>query len=380
MADNDGPRRVALLMDAASAYTRSVLRGVYRFIIPNRPWAIRRLDYNPRSLSILERWQPCGIIALLETPQAADRVLGLGKHLVDVAGAIGDPQWPQVRADDIAVGRMAGEYLLGKGLRSLAFFANQRADWVVRRKKGFCDYLNRHGIVPLILDVDSRRPSDETKILKWLTLLPKPAGVFACDDAGAFELAEFCRLAALGVPHQVSLLGVDNDRLLCNLGFPPLSSVQMPIVEIGFRAATLLEALMSGGRRPLKHLELKPVGVFSRQSTDTVAVGDPQAAQALRYIRDHIKQPIGVADILLEMSVSRRSLEQRVRKSLGHTILTEINLVRIEKAKPLLAETDLKLTQIAKNVGFASAQQLCRVFRRAINMTPGHFRRQCKHL
>ena len=49
--------------------------------------------------------------------------------------------------------------------------------------------------------------------------------------------------------------------------------------------------------------------------------------------------------------------------------------VRINAAKELLADTDQKINDIAKEVGFSSQQRFNDIFKKYENMTPLHFRK-----
>ena len=61
---------------------------------------------------------------------------------------------------------------------------------------------------------------------------------------------------------------------------------------------------------------------------------------------------------------------------LGRTIHQEIDRVRIQRAKTLLAETNLPIKQIAQQAGFQTVQYLTRTFRRLTGDTPAAFRRR----
>jgi LacI family transcriptional regulator len=60
----------------------------------------------------------------------------------------------------------------------------------------------------------------------------------------------------------------------------------------------------------------------------------------------------------------------------GRSILEEIRRVRIERARFLLAQTDLPLHAVAERAGFTDAKRFSTVFRQATEQTPGAYRRQ----
>ena len=76
--------------------------------------------------------------------------------------------------------------------------------------------------------------------------------------------------------------------------------------------------------------------------------------------------------------VSRRALEIRFRKTLGRTILSEIQRIRLERAKRLLLETDLPLPAVAESAGFGTPSYLVQVFRQNVGITPARYRVQVR--
>jgi len=68
---------------------------------------------------------------------------------------------------------------------------------------------------------------------RWLSGLPKPVGIMACnDDAGGSPRS--LPASETAVPEEVAVIGVDNDELLCDLSDPPLSSVALGAERAGF--------------------------------------------------------------------------------------------------------------------------------------------------
>jgi LacI family transcriptional regulator len=119
---------------------------------------------------------------------------------------------------------------------------------------------------------------------------------------------------------------------------------------------------------------LPPMSVVVRQSSDIVAVEDADVGRALRYIRQHATEPIGVEDVLREVAVSRRKLERDFQRVIQRTIFAEIRRLRIEKAMRLLATTDLPMPAIAEQSGFEGARRLAVVFRQMTRQTPTEYR------
>jgi LacI family transcriptional regulator len=217
---------------------------------------------------------------------------------------------------------------------------------------------------------------ERKSIAAWLNTLPKPVGIMTGNDVRGMQVLETCILQKIPVPDEAAVVGVDDDQLLCELSNPSLSSVAWNLEKAGFRAAELLDGLMSGRNACPQRIEVDPLWVVSRQSTDVVAVEDQEVAAALRFIRQNANKPIGVNDVVAQISLSRRSLELRFENCLGRTIRTEIERMRIMRTKQLLQETDMSVAKIGQVAGFSSLSYLCKVFHRETGETPAQYRRR----
>jgi LacI family transcriptional regulator len=220
----------------------------------------------------------------------------------------------------------------------------------------------------------ARGPASKAFTL-WLRRLPKPVGVFACNDVVGAELLDFAGGLGIAVPEQMAVVSVDNDDLFCDLCWPPLTSIIPDPVRAGYEAASLLERLMAGQRVPDEPIFISPLGIATRQSTDVLAVDDPDIALAMKFIRDYACDGIDVRDLLRHVPLSRRVLEKRFRDLLGRSPHEEILNVKLARAKQFLLETDLNLAAIAERTGFRHMEYLCVAFKRATGKTPGAFRR-----
>jgi LacI family transcriptional regulator len=284
--------------------------------------------------------------------------------------------------DDEAIGRMAAEHLLSLGLRSFACYGYPIPGYSLNRQEVFERYLAGQGfrcdrfrwpINPPEL-VHEDRP--DPHLMAWVQSLPKPVGLFAVTDQLGWELTEVCHLAGLPIPDQVAVIGVDNDEMLCELAWPPLTSVIVNSMRIGYEAAALLDRMMSGDPPPAKPVLIAPLGVAARQSTNLLAVEDVGVAKALHFIRSHLGDNISVRDVVKASAVSRRSLERRFKEILRRSIRQEIHRARIEEACRLLATTHRKVQQISEILGFSYPQRFYLAFRKATGVSPAQWRRK----
>lgn len=132
---------------------------------------------------------------------------------------------------------------------------------------------------------------------------------------------------------------------------------------------------MSGEEVPVTEYFIPPVSIAVRQSTDVLAVSDPQIAKALRFIREHACERIGVKHVLQHCPMARRALEMRFKKLLGRSPHEEIVRVQLNRVKELLVGTQLSVAEIADRTGF-DPEYISVVFKQQNGMTPTEFRKQ----
>ena len=372
-------RQVALLIETSNAYGRGLLQGVVHYIREHQPWSFYLMEQGRGDdpPEWLENWQGDGIIARIETRRIADAVLRANVPAVDVSAARLAPALPWVETDDEQIARMAFEHLLERGFKHFGYCGDARFNWSVWREHHFRTQAEaaRQTVHCYAAGQSAGDLGAQARDLRqWLRELPKPVGIMACYDIRGQQLLDACRSEGLAVPAEVAVVGVDNDALLCELASPPLSSVIPNTLRTGYEAAALLNRIMARKRvAPKAHL-IPPLGVAARQSTDVLAVEDRDIARAVQFIREHACAGINVGDVLRAVPLSRRVLEQRFQRMLGHTPREEILHVRLNRVKQLLMETDLPLYLIADRTGFEHVEYLSVVFKRETGKTPSGFR------
>jgi LacI family transcriptional regulator len=190
---------------------------------------------------------------------------------------------------------------------------------------------------------------------------------------------EACDVGGIQVPHEVAVLGGEYDFLSCTISKPQLSSIDHAPRRVGFTAAEILSRMLDGEPPPHEPVLLPPSRIISRQSTDTVAIGDELLAAAVQFIKRHCNKKIQVRDILREVPISRRVLEKGFQKWLGRSPAEEIRRIRVDQAVQMLCDTSWSMPRIASAVGFVLPELLTRAFRRELGMTPSEFRKRHLH-
>ncbi len=368
---------MALIVESSIAYGRGVLRGIARYLKERGPWSIflEQRELGAALPDWIGRWKGDGIITRSDDPRLARTglpMVGLFDRVERRA------RTPMILNDNRAVGRIAAQHLLDRGLRHLAFHGVRGEHWSEERLSGVEEVARAAKVTLAIHPSGGRWEAQQERLRRWIASLPKPLGLVATNDIHGLRALDACRRGGLAVPEEVAVVGADDDRELCELSDPPLSSVAFNPERAGYEAAALLDRLMRGGRAPAGPTLVAPLGVSTRQSTDILAIADPYVAKALHFIRRHALEGIDVGSVLREVPLSRRALEHRFVKHLGRTPKAEIQRLRIDRAKALLATTDLAVRRISDQLGFHQPAYLSSLFRKATGRTPAAFRRESR--
>jgi LacI family transcriptional regulator len=372
MADMAKPRAIGLAVDTIGSFGREVIHGVMEFCHRNPHWVIAM---EPRFWAYEEmpepdKWSVDGLIIQAYRPELFEKIRAMGKPAMNVSNFCrGDFGVPTVVPDDPSIGEMAAEYLLSLGMAHFGYCTNGRFEYGRLRGEAFKKRLAVEGAICHECDTAS------TEIGPWLDSLPKPVAVFCCNDAWAHRLLSAARKYGIRIPEQVAVLGVDDDELLNTVGACPLSSIAIPAAKVGFEAARLLEAALDGIAAPLL-TTLPPLCVVPRTTTDVACVDDAYVAKGLQFIKANAARAIQVDDVVEHLSISRRSLERRFLRTIGHSVGSEIRRAHVERAKQLLIATTLSIEEVATASGFTSATLLGVVFRKYVGEAPTGFRRQ----
>ena len=285
---NSMPHVVILLESTYPTHTQ-ILRGILRFTQLHAPWT---LDVRtgragePTSFGA-EKWKVDGIIANRLPPELS-ALIRRHRTPTIVMNDIGREVRPIARilCDNAAIARLAAETLAGKGFENFAFVGERSGiHWSVARERVFADEIARRGFPCRVYPTDEGGGAEDGRRLQdWLRALPRPTALFAAYDIRARQVLDACHAAGLSVPDDIAILGVDDDEVICETATPALSSIPLSMADAGFRAAELLDRVMSTGRRPRGAADIIFTGtrVVARRSTARGAVTTRSCAGAAR--------------------------------------------------------------------------------------------------
>ena len=375
-----------LLLAPGREFSRGLRRGIVEYATKHGPWILLEPEPSyvraPTARGHLHGLHKLGADGVIVSASLRKQIGALRlPAVVAVETERRLRRGYQVVCDNEAIGSLGAKTLLGLGLQQFAYCGWGTLEFSVQRLEGFRRTLEDFDRPVYIYDSAPREAAsswhaETLRLARWVTSIPKPIGVMACNDDRARMLAEICLMEHITVPDEVALLGVDDDESICKSARPALSSIALATEQAGYEAAGLLAAIMAGSKPATPSVKVAPTHAVARRSTDVLAIEDLHVGRALRYIRENSNRKLQVADLLAVSGVSRRALQDAFLKALGRTPLEEIHNSRVVYIARLLVETDLPVSKIAEAAGFAIDAHLSRFFARRAGMSPLAYRKK----
>lgn len=378
-----GRRRRVVVLGLTNPDTGyAVLRGVVRAAREQGNWHVRVGSAVEAELSTGLRPRVDGALVFVSAAGHVGRLVGWGIPVVAVNF------WPEagmrlagvVVPEEREVGPRVAEHLWSRGFRRflyvgfdhpasharLAGFAE-----AVRRLRGELRVRGRHWTW--------RRATSEAFVAAALRGERMPVGVFAFNDEIGQTVIDAAIRLGRRMPDEVAVVGADNAGLHWELSAVPLSSVDLRLDELGYRAGRRLAAAMRGEDLGEVVERVDPGGVVVRMSSDVLAIEDGVVADALRLVRSEACESLTAAEVIARApEVSRSTLERRFRRVVGRSIGEEIRRVRLEVARGLVESGELSLTEVAARCGFSDLPHLTRQFTRTFGRSPSAWRREAR--
>jgi LacI family transcriptional regulator len=377
--------RVAVLVETSTTWGRNILAGIISYTRTHGRWQIFVEERgSTEHLQLPARWKCDGVIARIATPRMAKELQTKNFPVVNVSSIqLDGAKFPRVCNNHEASAQLAVDHFLERGFRHFAYFSLIGLGYVATHQEAFERGVQAGGGD---LSIFTARPQtgaepdwrlDLKKLGEWLRNLPKPVAILCWNASSAREIVFACHQVGLQVPEEVAVLCQAYDEVLCEAAQIPISGVRVAADTIGFQAAKLLEGLMRGKNPPKQPHFISPLSIISRQSTDTLAVRDSALVKALSYIRQQATLPVRVDEVARHAGVSRRALERKFLEVLQRSPAEELRRFQLDRARQLIADTNLAMPDIAEKSGFGSQAYLSAIFRKHFNQTPLQFRRDC---
>lgn len=380
---NRKKRRVALLIDTSTTWGRGLIQGIARYARESADWSLTveaRGVFEKKALPY--NWVGDGVIGRLTSAEIIESIRQSGVPAINCSQIrIPGSDFSQVTTDESLVGRLAAEHLLERRFSSFGYYGPpHRPHYTDQIYASFAKGVDQAGRSLSVFQPDRYFVTGESshddlrRIERWFEELEMPAGVLTWNAWGAQCMATACELLGVRIPEEIGILAGENDDLISMVAPISLSSIDHNPQRVGWHAASALHRIFQGApARDVGEL-LPPASIVMGDTTRGVPLRDPAINLAVRFINDHLDEPIGVVDIAKAAGVSRRALEVRFRDDRGRSPGEELRIARIARARQLLVSGRQTLNEIANQTGFCSATVLSRAFTRVVGVSPRTYR------
>ncbi|SDD37775.1 AraC family transcriptional regulator, arabinose operon regulatory protein [Paenibacillus sp. UNCCL117] len=101
---------------------------------------------------------------------------------------------------------------------------------------------------------------------------------------------------------------------------------------------------------------------------------DPRIRETLRYLSEHMKEPIRIDTLAQSVSLSPSRLSHLFKAQTGFTILEALNRMRVQQAALLLTHTDRTALEVSFDVGFHNYNHFANQFRKVFGIAPSKYK------
>jgi LacI family transcriptional regulator len=220
------------------------------------------------SLPVAQRLDGLIVMSLPFDEQVAERLLD--RDLATVLVEFARPAFSSLEIDNAEGGRMAGEYLAGRGCTRCAFVGEEQAASLAeiqcaQRLAGYRQALAGAGLqlpdeyislAPYGVDEARRQAHD------LLNFPEPPDAIFAHSDVQAIGVLKAARDRGLSVPDELAVIGFDDVEVADYVG---LTTVRQPLVESGHVAVRLLLERLNHPEGSVQKVTL-PLSIVQRET------------------------------------------------------------------------------------------------------------------
>ena len=376
--------KIAVIVENSSEYGRQIIDGIADYARKRRDW--RLVWGNPRNPDAAGLLAGCdGAIARVVTDDMALLLRKTGLPVVDIFCMHECPDFYGVDSDHVTIGRMAAGHFLAKRHTSLAFAGFIGVPFSDLRLEGFSEALHGKDIDPAVMTsamMNDHRTFFNDQIVnvvesrpleKWIRQLPRPTALFAANDLMALQVSRLAEKNGIRIPADLLVLGVDDDRQLCAFAGTPMSSIDPNAFEVGRSAARILAAAMRNPPERKLHpiYRVHPKTIVERASTQHHGVSPEWLADALGFIDASLDRPLSTSDVVAHTGLSHVAVGKMFQKKLGVSPQRYINKLKMDAARRMLESGgDVRVKEVAAQLGFSSLAYFCNVYRQYWGCAP----------
>lgn len=175
----------------------------------------------------------------------------------------------------------------------------------------------------------------------------------------------------IDVTFERSIFRIDRNRITCAGGVAPLEMMLYLVgLSMGDAFVQRISSYLAVDRVRHPGALQPPAGYGTSRLL----------AEVLQLMEAHIETPLSLAALAQRTGVRERTLLRLFRSAVGQPVMQHYRLLRLRRARQLLQQSGMSLTDIAVACGFQSASVFTSAYRKAFGLTPGQERRQAQRL
>ncbi|MFF2093701.1 helix-turn-helix domain-containing protein [Paenibacillus sp. NPDC058174] len=102
--------------------------------------------------------------------------------------------------------------------------------------------------------------------------------------------------------------------------------------------------------------------------------GIPYINRSIAYIHDHLDKELTLQQVARNVHLNPNHFSEVFKRETGHTYIEFVTIARIERAKALLGDSPIKVSDVASRVGYADMKYFSQLFKRYTGFTPSEYR------
>ena len=385
-------QRIAFVAELPSSIAERLLEGVCQFATPSRGFLTRDFIVNVNDSAAYERfirWKPDAVVTLMSS-DSRPLLDELSRKQIPVCNTALTKRGPRrgiVSGNAISIYDAVLDHFHSSGISRVAQVVTGQDEAAAVCRASYREYCQEKGVAHQAFSLRTEPPdlyqntpptSIDVSLARWLRQQrdhPEPVGIFTQQNFVGSWLCRVCRKLRIRVPDQIAIIGSDDFdvSLWCD---PPLSSIAIPRVEIGFQAAKLVTEMLAGKRAPRDIVRIGGASVIARGSTLRPPLSGFNARAAIQYIEQFANQGITVQDVVDHtQGITRRTFDKKFQAWAGQSAGVALRRRKLSVARQLLRQSDLSVTTVAAVGGFCDDIEFRRVFLKTEGMSPRDYRK-----
>lgn len=260
------------------------------------------------------------------------------------------------------LGALAMEITFSNGINSSVFFQKQNEKYLQQRRiaEAAADIGDKQATMPDILE-------NTHQLLGILNQGNKTeAQAFASSYLAKLLVASHWDLLKLKAHLRILLAIMTSQDILRGTPWPVASSRELRNLLRLEHAQTMEESCFEVNEWIQQY--------FTRQNIMT-RDGRSLTERVTHWLQTHYHESVTLASTAKAIGVSSSTLVHRLKQEAGKSFKGILNEIRISEAKRFLATTSLEISTVGNTCGFFDQSHFTREFKKAINLTPGAFRK-----